>query len=111
MQTRSKFTSSQIPILSMSDNNYFLRHKRYIEYENELENRLMVNKRKKICLKNENNLNPLLITDSYINHLMEYNSGCFQLIGFKNLGNTCFINSVLQCFLHCTPLKNYFIIN
>ena len=111
MQTRSKFTSSQIPILSMSDNNYFLRHKRYIEYENELENRLMVNKRKKICLKNENNLNPLLITDSYINHLMEYNSGNFQLIGFKNLGNTCFINSVLQCFLHCTPLKNYFIIN
>jgi ubiquitin C-terminal hydrolase len=25
--------------------------------------------------------------------------------GFVNIGNTCYINSVLQCFLQCTPLN------
>eukprot|EP01135_Chromosphaera_perkinsii_P012431 Nk52_evm42s2657 gene=Nk52_evmTU42s2657 len=33
------------------------------------------------------------------------------LVGLKNLGNTCFMNSALQCLSNTTPLRNYIIRN
>lgn len=33
----------------------------------------------------------------------------FGLCGLNNLGNTCYMNSALQCLSNCTPLTNYFI--
>jgi ubiquitin C-terminal hydrolase len=31
------------------------------------------------------------------------------LVGLKNLGNTCFMNSCLQCLSNTSPLKKYFL--
>lgn len=32
-----------------------------------------------------------------------------QITGFLNLGNTCYINSSLQCLIHTQPLREYFL--
>jgi ubiquitin carboxyl-terminal hydrolase 4/11/15 len=33
------------------------------------------------------------------------------VVGLRNLGNTCFMNSGLQCISHVTELTDYFLSN
>lgn len=46
--------------------------------------------------------------DKFIDSLMYWKNENPPGCGFNNLGNTCFLNSVLQCILYTPPLKNYF---
>ncbi|CAF0841218.1 unnamed protein product [Adineta steineri] len=32
-----------------------------------------------------------------------------SVCGFRNIGNSCYMNSALQCLIHALPLKNYFL--
>lgn len=29
--------------------------------------------------------------------------------GLQNIGNSCYLNSVIQCLLHCDPIRDYFV--
>jgi ubiquitin C-terminal hydrolase len=51
-----------------------------------------------------------VFNDHFVDSLMSWpieNSIQAPVPGLKNIGNTCFLNSVLQCILYTIPLKNY----
>ena len=41
--------------------------------------------------------------------LDEPRSGGKKQGGLRNIGNSCYLNSVLQCVLHCEPLRSYIV--
>ena len=58
------------------------------------------------------NDNPIGInTDSKRQELYQKYDPNSGRVGLNNLGNTCFMNSALQCLSHATPLSRYFLTN
>lgn len=49
-----------------------------------------------------------LCSDDFVNRLLAWHSVKSIGAGLSNLGNTCFLNSVLQCLAYTAPFNNYF---
>lgn len=65
------------------------------------------NENGKFNIKAEKSKNKEFFNDVFIDSLMYWKQKNPPGSGLKNLGNTCFLNSVLQCIIYTAPLKNY----
>ena len=50
---------------------------------------------------------PIKLSKTKLTSLSYWKHNTIVGCGLRNIGNTCFINSVLQCLLYIPPLKNY----
>lgn len=60
---------------------------------------------------NDNSMNKSLQPEKYLTHLVSLGYETPAVCGIQNHGNTCFINSIIQCLSNTNPLAEYFVMD
>jgi uncharacterized UBP type Zn finger protein len=96
--SNKKYKDNSIPLVNLKNNVGNL-------------NKRMVRAEEKLNIiedKNIFNNSQEMFNDPFVDSLMFWRKETPPGSGLNNLGNTCFLNSVMQCILYTAPLKNYF---